>query len=552
METGPEDLLFVPLGGTGEIGMNLNLYGHDGQWIMIDLGVAFSDERLPGSDVFMADPAFIEANRDRLAGIVLTHAHEDHIGAVPHIWPRLRCPLYATAFTATMLRGKLAEAGLVNEASITEVPLSGRFSVGPFDLELITLTHSIPEPNAIAIRTKAGTVLHTGDWKLDPDPMIGETYDEAALRRLSEEGVLAMVCDSTNALVEGESGSEAEVREQINHLLADYEHRIAVACFATNVARLETMMHLAAAHGRKVALVGRSMHKVYQAALANGYLTDLPEVISDREVGYLPRGEVLLLCTGSQGEPRAALWRIARGDHPEIRLEPEDVAVFSSRVIPGNEKAILSLQNSLVAQGIKVVTDDDHPIHVSGHPARDELSRMYQWVRPQVSIPVHGEVRHLVEHAELAESCQVPQSIVAANGDVIRLAPGTPGIVDQVPNGRLALDGHRLVPAASPVFAERRRLAQSGSAALTLVVDAKGRLQYDPLLSLQGVLDGEDEDEIMDQVLEYLDSEIAKFSVSTRRDDALLHEAARVAVRRGVNQAIGKKPVTEVHLVRVS
>jgi ribonuclease J len=422
---GPGDLWFLPLGGTGEIGMNLNLYGHDGAWLMVDLGITFADERLSGVDLIMPDPAFIEDQRDRLAGLVLTHAHEDHIGAVPYLWPRLRCPIYATPFTAGVLRRKLRENGFAEDAEITEVPLSGRFAVGPFDLELITLTHSIPEPNAVVIRTSAGTVLHTGDWKLDPEPLVGDDYDEAALRRLAEEGVLAMVCDSTNALVEGESGSEGALRDSLTELVGGFEARVVVACFATNVARLETAMRVAETHGRRVALVGRSLHRIYQAARDCGYLADLPPLLSDRDVAYLPRDEVLLLCTGSQGEPRSALVRIVRDDHPEVGLEPGDAVVFSSRVIPGNEKAISALQNELVRKGIEVVTDREHFTHVSGHPARDELAQMYQWVRPQVAIPVHGEARHLSAHAELARDCQVPQALVAENGD-LRAGAGRP------------------------------------------------------------------------------------------------------------------------------
>jgi ribonuclease J len=398
---GAGELWFLPLGGTGEIGMNLNLYCHDGAWLMVDLGVTFGDDRTPGIDLIMPDPGFIEERVETLAGLVLTHGHEDHIGAVPHIWPRLKCPIYATPFTAALVRGKLAEVGIDGAAVITEVPMSGRFSVGPFEIELITLTHSIPEPNAVVIRTAAGTVLHTGDWKFDPSPQIGDHYGEAALRALAEEGVLAMVCDSTNALVEGESGSEGEVRDNLSTLIGGIEGRVAVACFATNVARLATVIRVAKEHGRRVALVGRSMHKIFKAAVETGYLTEIDAVVSDKDIGYLPRNEVLMLCTGSQGEPRAALWRIVRDEHPEVTLEAGDTVVFSSRVIPGNEKSIHALQNELVRQGVEVVSDYHDTIHVSGHPARDELAQMYQWVRPTVAIPVHGEARHLAGHTEL-------------------------------------------------------------------------------------------------------------------------------------------------------
>ncbi|MDH3475886.1 MAG: ribonuclease J [Rhodospirillales bacterium] len=548
---GPDDLWFLPLGGTGEIGMNLNLYGHDGAWLMVDLGVTFADERLPGVDLIMPDPSFIEERRDKLAGLVLTHAHEDHIGAVPHIWPRLECPIYATPFTAGVLYRKLAEVGIDGDEVISEVPLSGRFEVGPFEIELITLTHSIPEPNALVIRTPAGTVLHTGDWKLDPDPLVGDDYDEAALRRLAEEGVIAMICDSTNALVEGESGSEAEVRKNLAEVIGALEGRVAVACFATNVARVETVMKVAALHGRRVALFGRSMYRIYDAAREAGYLTDVPPPIAEDDVGYLPRHEVLLLCTGSQGETRAALWRIARDEHPEVSLEPGDAVVFSSRVIPGNEKSISALQNELVRQGVKVITDHDHPIHVSGHPARNELAQMYQWVRPRVAIPVHGEARHLAEHAELAKACQVPQAMVAENGHLIALAPGNAKVLDNVPTGRLVLDGNRLMPADSPVLRGRQKIGYNGVATLTLVVDAKGNALAEPRLSMQGVIDPDREATVLDGVMGALIDELARMPRGARASDTRLSEAARVAVRRAVFRAIGKKPVTQVHLVRL-
>ncbi|HER20280.1 MAG TPA: ribonuclease J, partial [Chromatiales bacterium] len=374
---GPKDLVFVPLGGAGEIGMNLNLYGHAGKWLMVDLGITFGDDSTPGIEIIMPDPAFIAERRDDLAGLVLTHAHEDHLGAVHWLWPQLRCPIYATPFTAAVLRRKLAEAGLEREATITEVPMSGRFEVGPFALELVTLTHSIPEPNAVVIRTGAGTVLHTGDWKLDPDPLVGPTADEKALMRAGEEGVLAMVCDSTNVLVPGTSGSEAEVRENLVELVGRMENRVAVAAFASNVARVETICRAAEAHGRRIALVGRSLKRIVEAAQETGYLTDLPPFLPEADVGYLPRDEVLLICTGSQGEPRSALSRIADDDHPDVVLEAGDTVIFSSREIPGNERSIGRLQNKLASLGIDIVTARDEFVHVSGHPARDELVQMY-------------------------------------------------------------------------------------------------------------------------------------------------------------------------------
>lgn len=548
---GSDELYFLPLGGTGEIGMNLNLYGHAGRWLMVDLGVTFADASLPGVDVLMPDPSFIEERRSDLAGLVLTHAHEDHIGAVGHLWPRLRCPVYATAFTAAMVYPKLVEAGLEDEVEIIEVPMSGRFTVGPFEVELVTLTHSIPEPNALIVRTAAGTVLHTGDWKLDPDPLVGDDYDEAALRALGDQDILAMVCDSTNALVEGESGSEAEVRAVLMDLIGGLKNRVAVACFASNVARLETAAKVAAAHGRRVALAGRSMLRVYQAARDTGYLADLPPMITDEHVGFLPRDEVLLLCTGSQGESRSALWRIANDEHPQISFDAGDAVIFSSRVIPGNEVAIHRLQNVLVDKGVEVITTDDHFVHVSGHPAREELTQMYQWVRPRISVPVHGESRHLAEHARLARDCQVPEQVVGRNGALIRLAPGPAGIVEHVTAGRLALDGNRLVPLDGPVLRGRQRMAYNGAATVTLVIGRDGLFQGDPIISTQGVLDDEVEADKLAILTEAVRDALRPLPPVARRDDAGVREAARIGLRRAVQRMLGKKPVTDVHLVRL-
>jgi ribonuclease J len=551
LSLGSEDFYFLPLGGSGEIGMNFNLYGHDGRWLIVDLGVTFGSSREPGVDVMMADPAFIEARQGEIAGLVLTHAHEDHIGAVPYLWSRLRCPIYATPFTAALVRRKLAEVGLEDEAPLREVPLSGSFTVGPFEIELITLTHSIPEPNAVVLRTAAGTVLHTGDWKLDPDPLVGDDYDVGRLRQLADERVLAMVCDSTNALVEGHTGSEGDVLKRLGDIVSGLEQRVAVACFASNVARLSSIMQVAEATGRRVALVGRSMYRIVEAAIETGYLTVPEPLVPEREIDYLPREEVLLLCTGSQGERRSALWRIANHEHPHVALERGDAVIFSSRVIPGNELDIFALHNGLARAGIEVITDEGDFVHVSGHPARDELRQMYQWVRPEVAIPVHGEARHLLAHARLARECQVPGQIVCGNGDLIRLAPGPAGIVDRVPTGRLAYDGTRLLPMASPVFRERQKLALNGSASITLVVDGAGRLDGDPELTVKGLLDLEQEEEVFDLLVDAVIEAVEKVGRRARKDDEALANVARQALRRAANRLCGKKPETDVHLVRL-
>jgi ribonuclease J len=548
---GADELLFLPLGGAGEIGMNLSLYGHDGQWLMIDLGVTFGDDATPGIEVIMPDPSFIEENSDRLAGLVLTHAHEDHIGAVPYLWPSLGCPIYATPFTAAVLRRKLIESGIDDDIEITEIPLAGRFKVGPFDLEFITLTHSIPEPNAIAIRTPCGTVLHTGDWKLDPEPLVGEVTDEAALKKLGAEGVLAMVCDSTNALVPGHSGSEALVRANLTEMMGRFQGRIAVACFASNVARLESVARAAAHHDRHAALVGRSLWRINRAARDTGYLADLPDFVSEHDAGFLPRDKVVLLCTGSQGEPRSALARIARGEHPAVTLEAGDAVLFSSRIIPGNDRAIGRLQNDLAKLGVEIVTERDNSIHVSGHPARDELIAMYQWVRPRVAVPVHGEYRHLVAHARLAHDCQVPQSVVSSNGDVIRLAPGPAKKVGEVHAGRLGLDGKVLMSLDGEAMRLRHRMLHNGTAVATLVLDEAGLLAAEPQISIQGLLEPEEMAEAREDAADAVRAALTKLKPADRRLDMTVKEAARLAIRKTLQNLHGKKPLTEVHLVRL-
>jgi ribonuclease J len=544
-------LYFVPLGGAGEIGMNLNVYGYHGDWLIIDCGVTFGDDSQPGLEVVMPDPGFIVERRDRLLGIVATHAHEDHIGAIPYLWKQLRCPIWATPFTASFVRAKLAEAGLADQVKINVVPLSSRFTIGPFDLEFITLTHSIPEPNAVAVRTPAGTVLHTGDWKFDPDPLIGPTADEDALHRLGEEGVLALIGDSTNALRPGASGSEAELRRSLTDLIGRYDARVAVACFASNVARLETIAHAAAVHGREVALVGRSLWRIDKAARENGYLAGLPRFLTEDEAGYIPRDRIVLICTGSQGEPRSALSRIARDDHPHVVLETGDVVIFSSRIIPGNERAINRLQNGLVRLGVEIVTEEDHFVHVSGHPARDELVRMYQMVRPRIAVPVHGEARHLIAHAELAGQCQVQQPLVVQNGDVIRLSPGGASVVDEVPVGRLASDGKGLLPLDGTALKDRRRVTFNGSAVATLVFDRRGE-QLAPLkISMLGVVEPAAADAAAPALRSAVERALEELPGGLRRDDEAVRDAARRALRRVLNERFGKRPLVEIHLVRI-
>ena len=544
-----DELLFLALGGAGEIGMNLNLYGHAGKWLMLDLGIAFGDDTMPGVEVIMPDPSFIEERRKDLVAIVLTHAHEDHLGAVADLWPRLKAPVYATPFAASVLRRKLIQAGLVDEVPITEIPLGGKFKVGPFDLEMITMTHSILEPNALAVRTRLGTVFHTGDWKIDPEPLLGDVTDEETLKRIGDEGVLAMVCDSTNVFVEGEAGSESKVRANLKKLVKGRTGRVAVTCFASNLARVESIALAAVAAGRHPVLSGPALLRMVECAQECGYMLDFPRHISPQDGAYLPRDKVLYICTGSQGEERASMAKIANDEHRDLVLEEGDTAIFSSRVIPGNERSVGRLHNALMARGVEVITDHDADIHVSGHPARDELVQVYQWIRPKIALPVHGEVRHMIEHAALARKCQVPETIVAPNGTLVRLAPGLAEIIDHVHAGRLARDGDGVVQLEGGTLRDRRKLLWNGAAAATIVVDGKGRPVAPPKVSLRGIEDGDGT--LALAVLEGLNEMLADLSAAERRDDGRIEEAARQAVRRVVRAHLGKKPLTDVHVVRI-
>ncbi len=547
-----DELLFLPLGGAGEIGMNMNLFGYRGRWLMVDCGVTFADDTIPGVDVIMPDPGWIVDHVNDLDGLVLTHAHEDHIGAVPYLWERLQCKMWATPFTAAVLKRKLQDVGLEREARIHVLKPGARFKVGTYwDIEMVTLTHSIPEPNALLIRTPAGTIFHTGDWKIDPTPLVGPPIDEAQLRKIGDGGVLACVGDSTNVFRAGVAGSEKEVRESLIELVTGYEQRVVIACFASNVARLETVAAVAKATKRQAALVGRSLWRIYEAAKETGYLRDVAPFLSEQEAADLPRNRVLMAATGSQGEPRAALARIVAGTHPNVSLEEGDTVVFSSRIIPGNERAIGRLHDGLAMLGVQVVTEKDHFVHVSGHPARDELAQMYQWIRPRILVPVHGEARHMMEHAKLGQSLQIPNTIVAMNGQMLRLAPGRPEIVDEVPFGRLVVDGNQLVAIDGAVIKERKRMLYNGSAVATVVLDRKGRLVTDPQLSLLGLAEEGDERALEDTLIEAIEAALAKLSGQQRGDDGAVEEAAFRAIRRTLLDTKGKKPTTAVHVVRV-
>ena len=539
------DFWFLPLGGSNEIGMNLNLFGYNNQWLIVDLGITFHD-RL-GVDVITPDPSFLIQHKDQIAGLVLTHAHEDHIGAVPYLWPYLRCPIYATPFTMRILRQKISDKPWKNDVTLIEIPLSGAFKVGDFDIEYVTLTHSILEPNALRIETPHGVVLHTGDWKIDPDPLIGESTDITRLKEIGDKGVLALICDSTNVFNHGVAGSEKDVRDELLKLMGTFpDNRVTVACFASNVARLETVAKVAAAHGRQVALVGRSLHKMVAAAKDTGYLKDLAPFISDTDAMKLPDHKVCFIATGSQGEARAALARIAGDQHPVVKFSENDVVLFSSRMIPGNEKNISALQNRLIHDGVRVITSSEEDIHVSGHPAREELRQMYEWVRPDVLIPVHGEARHLDEHARFALECGVDTAVVPENGSLIQLKKNDTCEIDLIPTGRWVYDGNRMIDMKSVVLRDRQRLSTEGLIVATVVIDNAGQILQAPQLTFKGLCDSPAEQEALSREI-YLSLRETLERGYRSPDDRL--ETLKAVIRKAANRYLVKKPVVDVHII---
>lgn len=552
-----DELVFLPLGGSNEIGMNLNAYGFgpegDKKWIVVDVGVTFAgEEGIPGVDLILPDPEFLETNKDDILAIVLTHAHEDHIGAMGWLWPRFPAPVYATPFTAHLLRDKLRERGIERKVPLHEVPLKHRFQIGPFDIEYVTLTHSIAEPNGLAIHTPLGTVMHTGDWKIDIDPLIGEQTDSARIRQIGDDGVLAMVCDSTNVFSEGEAGSEAGVRDGLFEAIAEQKGKVAVACFASNVARILSTVEAATAAGRSVSLIGRSMLRITGAAKAVGLLQEAT-FIEPEMARHLPDDKVLYLCTGSQGEPRAALARIAEGSHPFVTLGRGDTCLFSSREIPGNERAILELQNKLAMRGVNIITGKDRHIHVSGHPCRDELRAMYEMVRPQIAIPTHGEQRHLMEHAKFALSLQVPEALAVKNGDMIRLAPGPAAVIDEVPNGRLLVDGDAIIASDSETIRDRIRLGEHGYVMVSIAIDAKGRIKAGPDVRARGLSErnGSPAEGRLEQLADAAEEAFNRLKPDQRMDEEAAEGFVMRAVRKACDRIFGKRPIVDVVVMTI-
>jgi ribonuclease J len=550
----PDELTFAPLGGVGEIGMNLSIYGlgnrHQRSWLAVDLGVSFGDEEhLPGIDTIMPDIRFLEQERKNLVGLVLTHAHEDHFGAIIDLWPRLKCPIYATRFSAALFEAKCASERNPPKIPVTVVPSGGRIDLGPFSVEFIPVAHSIPEAHALAIHTEVGTVLHTGDWKIDRTPIIGPPTDERRLRELGDAGVLALIGDSTNAVREGRSPSEAEIAKTIGELVKAAKGRVAVTTFASNVARLRAVADAARLSGREVVVVGRAMERVVQVARETGHLDGVQNFRGADLYGHFPPDKVLALCTGSQGEPRAALSRIANDDHPQVTLNKGDCVIFSSRTIPGNEKAVGRVQNALADMEVEVITDQDAAVHVSGHPRRGELEQLYAWVKPDTAIPMHGEGRHLEAHAKLAERLGVRQVVRARNGTMVRLLPGPAEIIDEVPVGRLYRDGAIVTRADDGQVRERRKLSFAGAVAVSLVLSDKGALLADPEVAVTGLpLTDKEGMPFTEIARDAVIGTIESLPKPKRKDQALVSEAVRRSVRAAVNQAWGKKPMCSVLL----
>jgi ribonuclease J len=546
------EFVFLPLGGVGEIGMNLYLYGYGPEgardWLIVDMGITFGGDYEPGIDVILPDITFLEEERPNLVGLLLTHAHEDHFGAVADLWPRLgNVPVYATPFTASMLKSKLAENGRSRDLPLKIMALGERRKIGPFDVELINMSHSIPEPSAVVLRTELGTVLHSGDWKLDETPLTSAPTDKQRLIALGDEGVDALICDSTNAVRDGVSASEADVAVTLETLIRKAPRRVAVTTFASNVARISSVAKAASAAGRELIVVGRAMYRVIEAAQETGYLDPDLAFHAETEFENLNPRKVVALCTGSQGEARAAMARIALNEHPNVKLEPGDQVIFSSRTIPGNEKAVGRVQNGLSDMGVDVITDQDALVHVSGHPRRGELEQLYRWIRPKIAVPMHGEGRHLEAHARLAERLGVPEVVRVRNGAMVRLLPGPPAIIDEVPVGRLYRDGTILTRAADGAVRERRKLSFAGSVAVSLVMSEKGVLLADPEIALQGLPAADLEGTPFETIArDAAIGTVASIPKPRRKDPALVSEAVRRSIRAAVNQAWGKKPVCSV------
>ncbi len=552
-----DEFIFCPLGGSGEIGMNMNLFAYGSlenrKWIIVDIGVTFADETIPGVDLIYPDPGFIVDKKSDLLGLILTHAHEDHIGAIAHIWPKLNCNIYATPFTSVLIQEKFKEKKIDVGNKLKIIQLNGNVQLGPFKIEFVTLTHSILEPNGLYIETPAGTVLHTGDWKCDPNPLIGETINEKKLKEIGDQGVLAMICDSTNVFSPGRAGSELDVRKSLLKIMTSLQKRIIVTSFASNVARMESIFYCAEKTNRKISLVGRSMHRIYKAAKQCGYLKKLIKPIDPKEAKKVSRNKIVYLCTGSQGEPNGAMTRVSNYIHPDVFIESGDAVIFSSKIIPGNEKKLYKLHNQLVKNGINVISEDNEFVHVSGHPNREDLKDMYGWVKPKSVIPVHGEHRHMIEHINFAREMQVPYPVQVENGDIVQLYPGEkPKVIDKAPSGRMYLDGNVSVGEESQSIKDRKNLSFNGFLEITIIVNDIGSIIKKPVISFKGIPSNGEEDNNFIFDLEDKIKDICKtFSLKNSNQERNLIEALKISCRKTVKEKTGKRPYTNVNLVRI-
>ena len=551
MSISTSDFVFVPLGGSGEIGMNANLYHHHDNWIMVDLGISFADESMPGVDVVLPDLSFIEERKDKLQALILTHAHEDHYGAIPYLWERLQVPVYGTAFTLALLRRKLAEARVDFDIEMHELDYNRPYEFGPFSIELLALNHSIPDPAALILRTSEGTILHTGDWKFDEAPQIGQNTDALKLSEIGKEGVLALIGDSTNAMVEGRTPSEQTAFEGLSDVIGKAKGRVAITCFASNVARIDSIVRAAHANGRAVSVVGRALQRTIDAAREVGYLRDLPDFVKESDVGLIPRGNIVIICTGSQGEPRAAMARIASGTHDTIDLDPGDTVVYSSRQIPGNEPAISKIQDMILRRGIHVITDDDAPVHVSGHPARDEVAEMYGLVKPKIAIPVHGTARHLLAHAELAQSCQVAQTLIPDNGVIIKFSDNKAEKIGTVHTGALTHEGGEIVDIQSEQLRARRRMLWNGSVSVSVVISSSGQLLIAPSIVQSGVIDDDRIDDFLATVSLRIEDKLAEMKPKSSTDENI-QQIITAQIRSVAKSMVKRRPNVEVHIMRAS
>ena len=550
-----EELLFCPLGGSGEIGMNLNLYAYGNsenqKWIIVDVGVTFADDSIPGIDLIYPDPGFIVDKKDDVLGIVLTHAHEDHIGAIAHIWPKLKCNIYATPFTAVLVREKFREKKIDVSSYLKIVELNGTLDLSPFKIEFVTLTHSILEPNGLKINTPVGTILHTGDWKCDPNPLVGNKIDEDKLKKIGDEGVLAMVCDSTNVFSMGRSGSEMDVRKNMLSVIERLKKRIIVTSFASNVARMESVFYCAEKTGRQISLVGRSMHRIFKAARECGYLKNVIDPIDPRDVKNISREKIIYLCTGSQGEPMGAMMRIANYNHPDVFIERGDAVIFSSKIIPGNEKKLYKLHNQLVREGIEVISEENEFIHVSGHPNREDLKDMYDWVKPKCVIPVHGEHRHMIEHINFAKEMQVPYPVQVENGDIVKISPGDkPEVFDKAPSGRLYVDGNIAVEEDSRSIKERKNISANGILDVTILVTPKGNIHNKPIFNYSGLPINNDDD-YKYELENIIEKTTRTFSLNNQNQKDNIIDAIKISCRKITKEITGKKPITSIKLIRI-